>query len=122
MKKSPLIELLRDILGAAAVRQVVIAGSQAFHGLEKTAPAVVVQSIEVDILLIREDFSLRQAIENRFGMGSAYLSRKGVFAHPVGLGTITLHPGWEARLVPFGRDEGLNNVGLWKSTIWQSAS
>jgi hypothetical protein len=61
-------------------------------------------------LLTGEDFVHRQAIEDGFGMTSEYLARTGVFAHPVGLGTITVPPGWEERLVPFGREEGLANV------------
>lgn len=43
-------------------------------------------------------------------MESAYLRQTGTFAHPIGLGTIVLPKGWQARLIPFGRDEGLSSV------------
>jgi hypothetical protein len=54
--------------------------------------------------------SLFLQLEEALGMESSYLAQTGVFAHPVGLGTIVLPPGWEERLVPFGRDEGLATV------------
>src|SRR5206468_7306217 len=34
----------------------------------------------------------------------------GFYAHPLGLGTISVPRGWDERLVPFGREEGLENV------------
>jgi hypothetical protein len=110
MNRRQLVELARTVTSSVPLQRLVVAGSQAFYGASGANPDIVLQSIEADLLLTGEDFAHRQAIEDGFGMASQYLSRTGVFAHPVGRGTITLPPGWEERLVPFGRDDGLLNV------------
>src|SRR5438105_9853067 len=43
-------------------------------------------------------------------MDSAFQAETGFYAHPLGLGTITVPRGWEGRLIPFGREDGLLNV------------
>jgi hypothetical protein len=70
----------------------------------------VERSEEADLLLVGVERSLFLRLEEALGMESPYLRETGVFAHPVGLGTITVPPGWEQRLVPFGREDGLINV------------
>ena len=110
MNRQQLVELARTVTSSVPLKRLVIAGSQAFYGASGTHPDIVIQSIEADVLLTGEDFSHRQAIEDGFGMASQYLARTGVFAHPVGRGTITVPPGWAERLVPFGREDGLLNV------------
>ena len=67
-------------------------------------------SLEADLLLVREAFQARAGIEEQFGMDSPFQAQTGFYAHPVGLGTITVPRGWEERLVPFGREEELANV------------
>jgi len=48
------------------------------------------------------------------------LRETGTHLHPVGVGTITLPPGWAERLVPFGVEDGLKNV--WALEIHDLAS
>lgn len=110
MKRPQLVELLRRIRSSPINARLIIAGSQALYGKVDSVPEVVQMSIEADLLLVREDFQARADIEDRFGMNSEFQAEVGFYAHPVGLGTITLPPGWEERLIAFGRDEGLANV------------
>lgn len=110
MKKHQLGELLRAVANEHPTARLVLGGSQALHGHVFSVPSLVELSMEADLLLTGEAFKARRQIEDLFGMESPYQRETGLYAHPVGLGTITLHPGWEGRLVPFGRDAGLNNV------------
>jgi hypothetical protein len=110
MKRPQLIELLQRIRTSHPETRLIVAGSQAFYAFTGTAPAVITFSIEADLLLVREAFAARADLETNFGMDSAFQAETGFYAHPVGLGTIVLSAGWEERLVPFGRDEGLINV------------
>ena len=79
-------------------------------GTAASAPSIVQISMEADLLLTGEAFRARADIDRHFGMDSPFQAETGFYAHAVGLGTITLVPGWEERLVPFGRDEGLVNI------------
>ena len=63
-----------------------------------------------DLLLVGVERGLFLRLEEALGMDSPFLRETGAFAHPVGLGTITVPLGWEERLVAFGREEGLANV------------
>jgi hypothetical protein len=110
MKRPQLIELLQRIRATQAEPRLIVAGSQALYASTNDAPAVVEFSIEADLLLVREAFQARAEIESSFGMDSAFQAEVGFYAHPVGLPTVVLPAGWEQRLVPFGRDEGLDNV------------
>jgi len=110
MNRQQLIDLAQAVTASIPLQRFVIAGSQAFYGTCRSDPEIVLQSIEADVLLTGDDFMHRRAIEDAFGMTSRFLARTGVFAHAVGLGTITVPRGWEERLVPFGREEGLANV------------
>ena len=104
------MELLQRIRASHATTRLIVAGSQAIYGFVASAPAIVEISMEADLLLIRAAFQARAEIEEHFGMNSPFQAEAGFYAHSVGLGTITLPAGWEERLVPFGRDEGLPNV------------
>lgn len=110
MTRTRLLELLRRATALSAGQRIILAGSQAFYALATSAPHLVERSEEADLLLVGVEKSLFLKLEEVLGMESDYLRETGVFAHPVGLGTITLVRGWEDRLVPFGRDEGLANV------------
>jgi hypothetical protein len=104
------MDLLRRATALSGGQRLILAGSQAYYASRASAPESVERSEEADLLLVGVKRSLFLKLEEALGMESAYLRETGVFAHPVGLGTITLVPGWEERLVPFGRDEGLANV------------
>lgn len=67
-------------------------------------------SIEADLLLVGDAFKARGDIETVFGMNSEFQAETGLYAHPLGLGTITVPPGWQERIVPFGREATLENV------------
>jgi len=110
MKRPQLIELLQRIQASHPDTRLIVAGSQALYATVPSAPAVVELSIEADLLLIQEAFQARFAIEQHYGMDSPFQAETGFYAHPLGLGTIVVPPGWEERLVPFGRDAGLGNV------------
>ena len=110
MTRFRLMDLLRRAANLSAGQRLILAGSQAFYAARPSAPDLVERSEEADLLLVGVERSLFLRLEEALGMESAYLRETGVFAHPVGLGTITLVRGWEERLVPFGRDEGLPNV------------
>lgn len=104
------MDLLRRATVLSAGQRLILAGSQAFYAVANSAPQLVERSEEADLLLVGVERSLFLKLEEALGMESAFLRETGVFAHPVGLGTITLVRDWEERLVPFGRDEGLPNV------------
>ncbi len=110
MKKPQLIELLQRIRAIHAAPRLIVAGSQALYGAVASAPPIVEFSMEADLLLVGEAFQARADIDQHFGMDSPFQSETGFYAHSVGMGTITLVAGWEERLVPFGREEGLANV------------
>lgn len=110
MTRNRLLDLLRRAVGLSAGQRLILAGSQAFYASAPSAPELVERSEEADLLLVGVDRALFVRLEEALGMESPYLYETGVFAHPVGLGTITVPTGWEERLVPFGREEGLANV------------
>ncbi len=110
MKRPQLVELLLRVRAKQPAARLIVVGSQALYGTVREAPAVVELSIEADLLLVREAFQARAEIEEQFGMDSSFQAETGFYAHPVGLGTITVPRGWEERLIPFGREEGLANV------------
>ncbi len=110
MTRTRLLDLLRRATALSAGQRLILAGSQAFYAAANSAPQLVERSEEADLLLVGVERSLFLKLEEALGMESAFLRETGVFAHPVGLGTITLVRGWEERLVPFGREEGLANV------------
>ena len=110
MTKSRLLDLLRRATVLSAGQRLILAGSQAFYASASSAPHLVERSEEADLLLVGVDRSLFLRLDEALGMESPHLRETGVFAHPVGLGTIVLPSGWEQRLVPFGQDEGLPNV------------
>jgi len=110
MTKNRLLDLLRRAAALSAGQRLILAGSQAFYALSSSAPDLVERSEEADLLLVGVDRSLFLRLEEALGMESSHLRETGVFAHPVGLGTIVLPAGWEERLVAFGREEGLANV------------
>lgn len=110
MTRSRLLDLLRRATALSAGQRLVLAGSQAFYASASSAPHLVERSEEADLLLVGAGRDLFLRLEEALGMESAHLRETGVFAHPVGLGTIVLPSGWEERLIPFGRDDGLDNV------------
>ena len=110
MTRSRLFDLLRRAVALSAGQRIILAGSQAFYASAPSAPELVARSEEADLLLVGVERSLFKRLEEALGMESTYLRETGVFAHPVGLGTNTVPCGWEERLVPFGREEGLTNV------------
>jgi hypothetical protein len=110
MKRPQLNELLRRIRAIHADIPLIVVGSQALYASVESLPAVAEISMEVDLLLVREAFQARAHIEQCFGMDSSFQSEAGIYAHPVGLATVILPKGWEERLIPFGRDDGLVNV------------
>src|SRR5439155_4548776 len=109
MKRPQLVELLRRIRSEHSAVRLIVAGSQAIYATMAVAPAVVEVSLEADLLLVREAFEARAAIETAFGMDSEFQADVGFYAHAVGLGTIVLPARWEERLVLFGREEGLDS-------------
>jgi hypothetical protein len=110
MTRSRLFDLLQRAANLSAGQRLILAGSQAIYAFASDAPLLVERSEEADLLLVGVDRNLFLRLEEALGMESPHLRETGVFAHPVGLGTIVLPDGWEARLVSFGGDEGLINV------------
>jgi hypothetical protein len=110
MKRLQLDELVGSVVARHPAIRLIIAGSQALYARFGSAPEVVEQSLEADLLLTGDSFKARRQIEEEFGMGSPYQGSTGLYAHPVGLGTVVLPGGWEERLIPFGRDHGWQNV------------
>ena len=110
MTRTRLMHLLRRATELSGGQRLILAGSQAFYAVDPAAPELVERSEEADLLLVGVERSLFQRLNEALGMESPYLLETGVFAHPVGPGTITLVAGWEERLVAFGREEGLANV------------
>lgn len=110
MTRTRLMHLLRRATVLSGGQRLILAGSQAFYAVAPAAPELVERSEEADLLLVGVERSLFQRLNEALGMESPYLLETGVFAHPVGPGTITLVAGWEERLVAFGREEGLANV------------
>jgi len=110
MTRIRLMDLLLRAVAISEGQRLILAGGQALYAVTSSPPEVVERSEEADLLLVMTGRLLFERIEAELGMRSDYLVQTGVFAHPVGLGTISLPRGWEPRLVAFGGDEGLENV------------
>lgn len=110
MRKSQLLALLRRAVLLAPGQRLIVTGSQAFHAASAFTPETVVLSEEADLLLVDAPPGLFDLLADELGMKSELMLETGTHVHPLGIGTVTLPPGWDARLVPFGRAEGLENV------------
>ena len=110
MTKERLVHLLRCASMISSGQRLILAGSQALYAATDSAPESVRRSEEADLLLVRVDLALFRCLDEQLGMDSPYLRETGVFAHPVGLGTIIAPHGWEQRLTAFGLAEGLENI------------
>src|ERR1051325_4816885 len=97
MKTNQLHDLLAGIVRRNPGVRLILAGSQALYGHTQFVPDIVKMSMEADLLLTGDAFRARRDIEGEFGMESLYQGETGIYAHPVGLGTITLPKGWEER-------------------------
>ena len=93
MTRTRLMHLLRRATVLSGGQRLILAGSQAFYAAAPSAPELVERSEEADLLLVGVERSLFQRLNEALGMESPYLLETGVFAHPVGPGTITLVAG-----------------------------
>ncbi len=87
-----MIELILEI-GAVTKEPPIIVGSQTLHAITTTLPDIVRRSIECDFLLIGNQSSVRQKINQDFGVFSSYQQDKGFYADALGLATVVLPDG-----------------------------
>lgn len=108
MRKEQLESALQEAARIAALKEIVLVGSQAVFAHTDAPPIEVLVSEECDILA--KDGSERlSVIESPLGKGSAYHRNTGVFVDPVQPELILLPQGWQSRLKPL-RLQGL--------TVW----
>jgi hypothetical protein len=119
MRRSQVLNLVGAVSAMMPGGRLIVVGSQSVHGQVPTAPQVALASIETDLLLYPH-FNLHDAIEEQFGLESDYLREHGVYAHPLGIGLVTLPKGWEDRLVPVKNDGG--DVCYWALEIHDTAA
>jgi hypothetical protein len=70
MTKTRLLDLLRRAVALSAGQRLILAGSQAFYALARSAPDLVERSEEADLLLAGVDRSLFLCLEEALGMES----------------------------------------------------
>ncbi len=103
MNKSRLVDLLSAIARRTNEKQLIIVGSQSLHGQCSMVVSSVTKSLEVDVLISPRE-ATHVVIDEEFGPDSAYHLEQGVYADALGLGIVSLPPGWRERLVEI-RDE-----------------
>lgn len=99
MRREQLQELLREAGRVARRDELVVIGSQAVHAVAGAAPAEVVVSREVDLLLEDGD-AAANALEQQLGMQSRFYAERGVYVDVVPPGIPVLPEGWRERLLP----------------------
>jgi hypothetical protein len=104
MKRTHLLKLLEAVRAKTPIETALIVGSQSVHALVDANIPAVEASLEVDLLLAPGQFKHKASIMEEFGEESAFFRDNGVFVHAIGIGIVSLPPGWETRLVDL-RDE-----------------
>ena len=77
MKKTRLLALLDAVQARVPMGPMLVAGSQSAHALDGAETPAVEASLEVDLLLIGEQFKRRDLINQEFGEQSAFFRRNG---------------------------------------------
>ncbi len=98
MKKEQLLDLTRRVGTITGSNIPIIVGSQALFAVTEDVPGSVRESIECDYLLASAE-AIRTVIKE-LGLFSEFQNSTGYFADALGLATVVLPPGWEARLQP----------------------
>jgi hypothetical protein len=100
-----LFALVKNVSHSIGRHPLTLLGSQSAHGQLRWLPTPVVRSVEVDIF-VPSDAGFADQIEEQFGPGSPYHAEHGVYADPLGIGIVSLPPGWQDRLVEVRDDAG----------------
>ena len=112
MKKHQLDHVLRAAGRITGVKQFVIIGSQALHGIHPDLADEIVASAEAD--LIASGMVDRTEWLNVIGQDSPFHEQFGYYADPAEEGTAILPAGWKKRLVRLapGDTEGVQGLCL----------
>ncbi len=106
MQKETFLELIQRVKEVSGIALPIIVGSHTLYAVSDTAPAVVRASVEADFLLAGESLETLEKVRKELGLTSAFHDAHGYFADALGLATVTLPPGWEARLQPLADSRG----------------
>lgn len=106
MKRTHLLKLLEDIRARVPLETLLVVGSQSAHALKSAEIPAVEASLEVDLLLLGDQFQYRSTIQQQFGEESAFFLQNGFFVHAIGIGIVSLPAGWDTRLQPVHDEAG----------------
>ncbi len=107
MRKSDLLELVRQIKVIVSDEMPIIVGSQAVHLVTNFPPEIIQQSIECDFLFVSGKSETRIEINKKLGVFSNFQLENGFYADALGLATVILPPNWQERLQPFEDENGV---------------
>lgn len=99
MRRADFDHLVAAAAEITGLDDLVVIGSQAILGPLRDAPALLLDSMEVD-MYPRADPAKADEIDGVLGDGSSFHDTNGYYAHGVGPETAKAPAGWEERLVP----------------------
>lgn len=106
MKKWQLLDLIRRVHELTNINEPVIVGSQSLFAVTDQVPPIVARSVEADFLIAQHGIEARNKVGDELGITSGFYEVHGYYADPLGLATVVLVPGWEARLQPLADETG----------------
>jgi hypothetical protein len=106
VRKSDLLELIRQINEISPDEKPIIVGSQAIHAITENLPEIAKKSIECDFLLVGGKTDLRTKINKNLGVFSDFQLEHGFYADALGLATVVLPTDWRERLQPLLDETG----------------
>jgi hypothetical protein len=106
VRKSDLLELIRQINEISSDEKPIIVGSQAIHAITENLPEIAKKSIECDFLLVDGKTDIRTEINKNLGVFSDFQLEHGFYADALGLATVVLPTDWRKRLQPLLDENG----------------
>jgi hypothetical protein len=110
MTRQQFEHIIRAAAGTAAVRDVVVIGSQAILGSYPDPPSELTESLKAD-RFSRDDAQRSIVIDGAIGELSLFHETFGYYAHGVDETTATLPEGWRERLVKVQTENTMGAVG-----------
>ena len=108
VNREQLAHVLRAAAQIAGDPEIIVIGSQAILGsfTEEELPPQAVFSMEADLAFLRDPEERKSdLVDGAIGENSEFHHANAVYGQGVSITTATLPRGWEARVVPYERDD-----------------